>query len=133
MLNRSRISEVLNDAATNDSIVVTVITGEGDFYSSGNDISAALQSGGDIEENIRLSLVILEKMIRAFFTHPKLLVSVVNGPCIGIAATTAVLCDVIYATDNVCCHDDILPIQLNLFDLRTGVFLHTILAIGTLR
>lgn len=45
--------------------------------------------------------VVLKSMISAFIQFPKLLIAVVNGPCFGIAATTAALCDVIYATDNV--------------------------------
>lgn len=44
---------------------------------------------------------VLKVMIRAFYTFPKVLISVVNGPCIGIAATTAALCDIIYAVDTV--------------------------------
>lgn len=44
---------------------------------------------------------VLKLMIRAFYTFPKVLICVVNGPCIGIAATTAVLSDIIYAVDTV--------------------------------
>lgn len=42
-----------------------------------------------------------QKMIIAFIEFPKLLIAVVNGPCIGIATTVVALCDVIYAVDNV--------------------------------
>lgn len=44
---------------------------------------------------------VLRAMIAAHIEFPKLLIAVVNGPCIGIAATTAALCDIVYATDNV--------------------------------
>lgn len=43
----------------------------------------------------------VRQLVYAFIKFPKLLVAVVNGPSIGIAATTAALCDVIYATENV--------------------------------
>lgn len=43
----------------------------------------------------------LKQMISAYIQFPKLLIAVVNGPSIGIAATTAALCDVVYATENV--------------------------------
>lgn len=43
------------------------------------------------------ALTILRDMVNAFINFPKILVGLVNGPCIGIAATTVALCDVIYA------------------------------------
>lgn len=39
-----RITAVLNSAATDDRIIMTVLTGEGDFYSSGNDITGYLNA-----------------------------------------------------------------------------------------
>lgn len=38
-------------------------------------------------------------MVTAFINYPKIIISVVNGPAIGIAATTAALCDIVYASD----------------------------------
>lgn len=84
------------------------ITGAGDFFSSGNDLSA-MMSYEDPAKAIEMSRDILKNLVRAFFTFPKLLICVVNGPCIGIAATTAILCDVIYASETVS------PRQLNHF------------------
>lgn len=56
---------------------------------------------GDIEETRKRAKKVLKDMISAYIQFPKLLFAVVNGPCIGIAATTAALCDVVYATENV--------------------------------
>lgn len=81
-------------------MTVVAITGEGPFYSSGNDLSAFLETEDPIEA-LRLAKPILRQIIRAFYTFPKLLICVVNGPCIGIAATTAILSDVIYASETV--------------------------------
>lgn len=44
---------------------------------------------------------VLRDFIHAFINFPKLLIAVVNGPAIGIAATTAALCDVVYASNTV--------------------------------
>lgn len=41
----------------------------------------------------------VRQLVRAFFTFPKLLICLVNGPCIGIAATTAALADVVYCSE----------------------------------
>lgn len=55
----------------------------------------------DVHEFRQKAQRVLKSMVSAFIQFPKLLIAVVNGPCIGIAATTAALCDIIYATDNV--------------------------------
>lgn len=55
----------------------------------------------DPTKAVATSRAALQSMIQAFYTFPKLLICVVNGPCIGIAATTAFLCDVIYVVDTV--------------------------------
>lgn len=78
-----------------DSVTVVAITGAGEFFSSGNDISlGAMESLEEIRESA-------QKMIIAHIQFPKLLIAVVNGPCIGIAPTIVALCDVVYAADTV--------------------------------
>lgn len=94
-----RVISILNAAATDKDISMMVLTGSGDFYSSGNDFSATAE--------LRLQdqsafLTVLHDYIKAFITFPKLLVAVVNGPAIGIAATTLALCDLVFASENVC-------------------------------
>jgi len=94
------IATSLNEAASDESVNVVAITGAGDFYSSGNDLSLRSMDGGDVQELRKKAQRVLKSMISAFIQFPKLLIAVVNGPSIGIAATTAALCDVVYATDN---------------------------------
>uniref|UniRef100_A0A2A4JUA4 Enoyl-CoA hydratase n=1 Tax=Heliothis virescens TaxID=7102 RepID=A0A2A4JUA4_HELVI len=88
-----RVIRILNDAATDENISVMVLTGTGDFYSSGNDFSAPP------DDNTGNHLNVLKEYIKAFIMFPKLLVAVVNGPAIGIAATTLALCDLVFASD----------------------------------
>lgn len=92
-----RVKNILNSAATDDDISMIVLTGSGDFYSSGNDFSAtAVRS--PLESNLG---TVLHDYIKAFITFPKLLVAIVNGPAIGIAATTLAMCDLVFASENV--------------------------------
>lgn len=121
-------------------MTVVAITGNGSFYSAGNDLSAFL-TAEDPFERLKKARPILREIIRAFYTFPKLLICVVNGPCIGIAATTTVLCDVIYASDTVNliyrflfgerknCNWDFFFCLLNF----AGIFSHTIHVVGFVR
>jgi enoyl-CoA hydratase/carnithine racemase len=38
------LTRLLNETAVDDRVVITALTGTGDFYSSGNDLSNALNS-----------------------------------------------------------------------------------------
>lgn len=93
------LTDLLNAADRDDSVSVVVLMGAGDFYSSGNDISAILTSNQSVEERLKTSNGKLSNMVKAFYSFSKLLVGVVNGPAIGIAATTVILCDVLYMVD----------------------------------
>lgn len=94
------IVDALRAAALDDSVTISAVTGTGEYYSSGNDLTAFLVAD-EPQKMLATSRPILQNLIKAFYTFPKLLVCVVNGPCIGIAATTAVLSDVIYASETV--------------------------------
>lgn len=97
------LTKALNEAAENNNILITAITGSGDFYSSGNDLNNFMEvlSADNVDEQARESSQMFENFINAFINFPKVLIAVVNGPCIGVAATTAAICDVIYASETV--------------------------------
>ncbi|XP_058463623.1 enoyl-CoA delta isomerase 2 [Malaya genurostris] len=90
------LADQLNSADIDDGVTVLVLTGSGDFYSSGNDISALLTDERPVEQRLESSHGTLARMVKAFYSFSKLLIGVINGPAIGIAGTTAVLCDVLY-------------------------------------
>lgn len=95
------ITQALQEANRDPRITTVALTGNGDFFSSGNDIKAAFQNtmkSDNPETAMREASDKIFNLVNAFITFEKLLIAVVNGPCIGIAFTTAVLCDVIYAT-----------------------------------
>ncbi|XP_044270297.1 enoyl-CoA delta isomerase 2 [Tribolium madens] len=90
------ITNTLTEDAQNDNVVVTIITGTGEYYSSGFDIKSAMSKFGSGEEK---GVDELKAMINAFIIYPKLLIALINGPAIGIAVTTAALCDIVYASE----------------------------------
>ena len=95
----SEIPQALNAGAADDNVVVTVLTGAGSFFSSGNDLEGYTKwSGGDIEKIAHEAAAKVQGYVRTFIDYPKILVAVVNGPAIGLAATTLALFDLIYAS-----------------------------------
>nr|CAD7606092.1 unnamed protein product [Timema genevievae] len=91
------ISIALERAAHNDQIVIVALTGVGEYYSSGNDITSSF--GGNMEDVVAAASKKFENLVETFINFPKILVAVVNGPAIGIAVTTLGLCDVVFASD----------------------------------
>ncbi|XP_075437367.1 enoyl-CoA delta isomerase 2-like isoform X1 [Ascaphus truei] len=95
----NEIIEALEDAGRDDS-VLTVLTGSGDYFSSGNDLGNAIaHSLNSQEERIRDSIIMIRKFVGKFIDFPKPLIAMVNGPAIGIAVTILGLFDLVYATD----------------------------------
>lgn len=97
------LTNILNEAAIDDNIIVTVLTGSGDYYSSGNDIMSFLQASPAPTDDspFKQAKYRIQSFVEAFINFPKILIAVLNGPAIGIAATTLALCDVVYASETV--------------------------------
>uniref|UniRef100_A0A8C5ZLT6 Delta(3)-Delta(2)-enoyl-CoA isomerase n=1 Tax=Marmota marmota marmota TaxID=9994 RepID=A0A8C5ZLT6_MARMA len=89
-------------AASTDNSAITVITGNGDYYSSGNDLTNFTDvRPTSIEETAKNGSILLRDFVDAFIDFPKPLVAVVNGPAVGIVVTLLGLFDVVYASDKV--------------------------------
>nr|AFK11281.1 Peroxisomal 3,2-trans-enoyl-CoA isomerase [Callorhinchus milii] len=98
------IMQALEQAGKDDS-VLTVMTGSGDYYCSGNDLSNFTQVGAEgVEKLARDSGELLTRYVSHFIDFPKPLIAVVNGPAVGIAVTGLGLFDVVYATDRATFH-----------------------------
>ncbi|XP_010185703.1 PREDICTED: enoyl-CoA delta isomerase 2, mitochondrial [Mesitornis unicolor] len=98
------IMKALEEAGKDDS-TIAVITGKGDYYSSGNDLNnfTNVQPGetGKMAED---GAVLLREFVGHFIDFPKPLIAVVNGPAIGICVTVLALCDIVYASDRATFH-----------------------------
>ncbi|KFO33754.1 Enoyl-CoA delta isomerase 2, mitochondrial [Fukomys damarensis] len=87
-------------AASKDNSAMTVITGNGDYYSSGNDLTNFTKfASDDLEKLSEDSANILRNFVGTFIDFPKPLVAVVNGPAVGISVTLLGLFDAVYASD----------------------------------
>ncbi|NWR68748.1 ECI2 isomerase, partial [Centropus unirufus] len=93
------ITRALEEAGKDDS-TIAVITGNGDYYSSGNDLNNFINaSSKEMVEMAQMGEALLKDFVAHFIDFPKPLIAVVNGPAIGISVTILGLCDVVYACD----------------------------------
>lgn len=102
------IIEALEASNKDKSTSITVVTGTGDYFCSGNDLSnfakAASASKEEIKEMAETASVMLKHYIQAYIDHEKPLVCLINGPAVGIAVTVLPLFDYVLATDKSTFH-----------------------------
>ncbi|XP_041488896.1 enoyl-CoA delta isomerase 2-like [Microtus oregoni] len=92
--------------ASTDNSAITVFTGAGDYYCSGNDLTNFSGVGvpGGMEEVANKGPKSLREFVNSFIDFPKPLVAVINGPAIGISVALLGLFDAIYASDMATFH-----------------------------
>uniref|UniRef100_H3A3D2 Enoyl-CoA delta isomerase 2 n=1 Tax=Latimeria chalumnae TaxID=7897 RepID=H3A3D2_LATCH len=100
----NEIMQALEEAAKDES-TITVITGTGDYYCSGNDINNFTMIPPEgIEKMAKDSAQLLKNFVLHFIDFPKPLIAVVNGPAVGVSVTLLGLFDAVYATDRATFH-----------------------------
>ncbi|XP_067910622.1 enoyl-CoA delta isomerase 2, mitochondrial isoform X2 [Heterodontus francisci] len=98
------IMKALEQAAKDDS-TLTVMTGNGDYYCSGNDLTNFTEIGSEgMEQKSKNSGELLKKYVSHYIDFPKPLIGVINGPAVGVAVTVLGLFDAVYATDKATFH-----------------------------
>ncbi len=93
------LAEVFTWAEQDPDSDVVVITGEGKAFSAGGDFTHIqnLAANPDLfDEEIRLA----QKIIHSMLAMQKPLICRLNGHAVGLGATVALFCDVIYAAEN---------------------------------
>lgn len=92
------ISCTLKEAELNDDVMFVVLTGHGNYYSSGVDLylNPDVETYDEfIDKQVKSGL----NFVATFIDFKKILIAVVNGPAFGIAVTTLALCDLVYAVN----------------------------------
>ncbi|XP_055737214.1 enoyl-CoA delta isomerase 2-like [Salvelinus fontinalis] len=100
----NEIIKALEESGKDDS-VITVITGSGDFYCSGNDLTnfTKIPEGG-MQQMAKDAGELLREFVKAFIDFPKPLIAVINGPAVGVSVTLLGLFEVVYATERATFH-----------------------------
>ncbi|EGZ09847.1 hypothetical protein PHYSODRAFT_361865 [Phytophthora sojae] len=94
-----QLTAALDEFEADDSLQAFVLTGHGDYFTSGADVkeTAAILGDGTIRPPSKSpSHAFMHKMLDC----KKLLVAAVNGPAIGIGVTLLMHCDLVYAADS---------------------------------
>jgi peroxisomal 3,2-trans-enoyl-CoA isomerase len=88
-----------------DDISITIVTGNGRFFSAGADVQATLPGGDRSSDPNAVRRDILRSFIsnnvditRSFYTHPKVIVAALNGPAVGLSAAILGFADFVYVT-----------------------------------
>ncbi|MEF7612357.1 enoyl-CoA hydratase-related protein [Aquincola sp. MAHUQ-54] len=87
---------IWDDLADDPAVNAVLLTGEGPFFSVGGDVKAMSdRPGGDVlEEGEVHDPMISRRLVNRLLELDKPIVCAINGDCIGLAATIALLCDV---------------------------------------
>jgi len=94
------LGEALEECANDDSYSIAVLTGTGDYYCSGNDLSNFTNvTPEQIPAMAKEGREVLRVFVNSFINFPKPLISLVNGPAVGISVTILGLFDAVYCTD----------------------------------
>jgi len=94
------LAKHMHTVAAMPEIYITILTGNGRFFSAGADVSISR----DVPINEEPKRHYLKSFVannlhitHAFYTHPKILITALNGPAIGLSAALIAFSDFIYA------------------------------------
>ncbi|KAL9137112.1 MAG: hypothetical protein Q9175_001681 [Cornicularia normoerica] len=95
------LAYLMREVAKRDDIFITILTGTGRYFSAGADVSIgrALSDQADVRrESLRNFVSNNLEVANSFYTHPKILITALNGPVIGLSAALVAHSDFIYCT-----------------------------------
>ncbi|KAF8373748.1 hypothetical protein PRIPAC_80177 [Pristionchus pacificus] len=95
----NELCRAMDDANENEETMITVFTGAGDYYSTGNDFTLSEM----VKHNMHAELdheAVYSRWMRRLINHRKIMIGLVNGPAMGIACTTIGLLDYVVCSDS---------------------------------
>ncbi|KAK0646096.1 ClpP/crotonase-like domain-containing protein [Cercophora newfieldiana] len=107
-----QLSQSLREIATHPEVFITLIIGNGRYFSAGADVSASrpsstspdLSDPSSAEDTsaarqhwLRTFLANNLNTTQSFYSHPKILIVALNGPVVGLSAALTAFADFVYA------------------------------------
>lgn len=95
------VAAALKEADQDPSVIACCMTGNGEYYSSGNDLSnyTGNMMEGDVEAKIKEGCDMCGNFVLGFIEFSKPLIALVNGPAVGISFTVLGLFDMVISSD----------------------------------
>lgn len=91
------LSQFLVDGAIDEDFDIVVITGAGRAFSAGGDVENWMTK--NVENPGRVNTTLCKRVVFGLLDFPKPIIAKLNGHAIGLGATVALYCDVIFASD----------------------------------
>lgn len=92
------LTQFLTDGAIDKSFDIVILTGAGRAFSAGGDVEGWMKL--NVEDPSRVDTVLAKRVVFAMLDFPKPIIAKLNGHAIGLGATVALYCDVIFAAEN---------------------------------
>ncbi|KAK4292331.1 hypothetical protein Pmani_034893 [Petrolisthes manimaculis] len=122
----NKFMETLDKVGNDPNISIMVVTGTGDYFSSGNEFSMkgfeklseneneSSDSGSEtsFDDQVAKGNNEFKRFIDKLIDFPKPLIAVVNGPAVGVAVTMLPHFDVVFASDKATFHTPFVTLAL---------------------
>ena len=92
------VCQFLHDGAIDPDFDVVILTGKGKAFSAGGDIEGWMLP--NVEDPGSVSPILPKRAVFAMLDFPKPIIAKLNGHAIGLGATIALYCDVIFAAEH---------------------------------
>jgi enoyl-CoA hydratase len=92
------VCQFLHDSATDKDFDVVILTGKGAAFSAGGDIDGWLLS--NLSDPGALDSTLAKRVVFSMLNYPKPVIAKLNGHAVGLGATIALYCDVIFAAEH---------------------------------
>lgn len=93
------LGQIFYDLARDDEAQVVVLTGAGRAFCAGGDLRE-MKLNIDAQQGDYMNAVTAKRIVFSLLDLEKPLIARINGPCMGLGATLALFCDVIFMDDS---------------------------------
>ena len=93
----AELGQFLQDSAVDPDFDIAILTGAGRAFSAGGDMDAML---GNIADPASFNVHLGKRLIFGLLDYPKPIIAKVNGHAVGLGATVALYCDVVFAAEH---------------------------------